>query len=118
MQKIVQRIGGIVTGLVVTAGTVLAQAPAPPKVTNPVQGSFQTVLVNIINGLLVFAAAVAILFLIVGGFRYVTSTGNAEQVEAAKKTVLYAIIGLIIIFIAFVGVQIILSILNVKDPTV
>lgn len=91
----------------------------PPDISNPLKGNadFGHVITVVINFLLAFAGAIAVLFLIIGGFRYVISSGSPDQVEAAKKTILYAILGLIIIFIAFVIVQVILTqVLNVDTP--
>src|SRR5207248_2195660 len=97
-----------------TVGVAYAQV-TKPNVPNPVSGtSFGDILTAIINALLLFAGAVAVLFLIIGGFRYVVSAGNPEQVEAAKKTILYAILGLIVIFIAFVLVKLIQQYLGVS----
>jgi amino acid transporter len=98
------------------AETVSAQAEAKaPRVPNPVSGrDLGSVLGDVINALLLFAGAVAVLFLIIGGFRYVISSGNPEQVEGAKKTILYAILGLIVIFIAFVLVRLIQQYLGVR----
>jgi phosphate starvation-inducible membrane PsiE len=103
-----------IVGNLVIAST--AYAIDAPKIDNPVgkNTNFGDLLATVINALLVFAGAVAVLFLIVGGFRYVVSAGNPDQVEGAKKTILYAILGLIIIFIAFVLVQLIESQLNVN----
>lgn len=56
------------------------------------------ILTNIANILFIFAGAVAVVFLILGGYRYVTSQGNQDLVEKAKKTILYAVIGLILVF--------------------
>jgi hypothetical protein len=47
--------------------------------------------------------------IIIGGVRYATSGGNASNVTAAKNTVLYAIVGLIIAFLAFAAVNFILG---------
>ncbi len=104
-----------VSAVLVTAGT--AQAVERPKVPNPVgSNDFGNILGVVINGLLLFAGAVAVLFLIIGGFRYVVSAGNPDQVEGAKKTILYAVLGLIIIFIAFLLVQVLLgTVLNVNS---
>lgn len=97
------------------AAPVAAAEPEKPNVPQPTSGSsLQDILFSVINALLLFAGAVAVLFLIIGGFRYVVSTGNAEQVEGAKKTILYAILGLIIIFIAVVLVQLVQQYLGVK----
>lgn len=89
-----------------------------PQLNNPAPGAtnFGDLLVDIIRILLIFSGAVAVLFLIIGGFRYIISSGNAEQVEGAKKTILYALLGLIIIFIAFILVQFIQEQLGVRNP--
>lgn len=119
MQKAKQlayRVGGTVTAVATSAQVALAQNPQRPNIDNPVnENTLGDVLSNVIFALLLFAGAVAVLFLIIGGFRYVISTGNPEQVEGAKKTILYAILGLIIIFVAFVLVRLIQSYLGVTE---
>ncbi len=67
--------------------------------------------------LLLFAAAIAVIFLVVGGYRYVVSRGNEESMEAAKKTITSSILGLVIIILAFAMVQIISNFLT-EAPTV
>ncbi len=47
-------------------------------------------------------AVVALLMIILAGYRYMTAQGNAQQVESAKEALTSAFIGLIIIFIAFI----------------
>ena len=46
-------------------------------------------------------------FLIIGGFRYITSAGNEETAEQAKKVIINAIIGVVVIILAFVIVRVI-----------
>lgn len=113
-KKNLYRLGG---GAVVAATSAqVALAEDVPNIPNPVGNpDLGQVLVNIVNALLVFAGAVAVLFLIIGGFRYVISAGNPDQVEGAKKTILYAILGLIVIFIAFVLVSLIETQLKVTS---
>jgi len=55
----------------------------------------------IISALLGIAALISVIYIIVGGFSYITSSGNAEKVQSATKTITYAIIGLIVIALAF-----------------
>lgn len=96
--------------------TSTAFALSKPPVTSPTGStSFGDLIVTVINALLLFAGAVAVLFLIVGGFRYVVSAGNPDQVEGAKKTILYAVLGLIIIFVAFLAVQVVQNALGVNS---
>jgi heme O synthase-like polyprenyltransferase len=64
---------------------------------------------RVIDILLVLAGVVAVVYIIIGGYQYVTSAGNAEQAGQAKNTVLYAIIGLVIIFAAFLIVNFVLG---------
>lgn len=45
-------------------------------------------------------AAVAVLMVMIGGFRYVTSEGNPDATTRARGTILYAIVGLAIALVA------------------
>ncbi len=88
----------------------------PPTIPNPVT-AFQPgdLLGNIINALLLWGGAIAVLFVMIGGFRYIFSMGNEEGADKARQTVLYAILGLIIIFLAYLAVSYLLNtFLNVK----
>jgi len=63
-------------------------------------GSTQEVLdlINkVVNWILAVAGGLALIILIWGGVKYILSTGDKERTESAKKTILYAIIGLIVI---------------------
>lgn len=67
---------------------------------------------TIVNVLLFVIGAVSVIMLIVGGIRYTVSNGDSKQVEAAKNTIMYAIIGLIIAFLAYAIVNWILTSLS------
>ncbi|HLC75555.1 MAG TPA: pilin [Candidatus Peribacterales bacterium] len=56
--------------------------------------------VRVINFALGFLALVAVVFVIVGGIRILTAGGNEENVTKGRKTIVYAIIGLVVIFFA------------------
>lgn len=70
------------------------------------------VLSTITNVLLFIVGALAVIMIIFGGIRYVTSAGNSSAVTAAKNTILYAIVGLIVAFLAFAAVNWVLGALN------
>jgi hypothetical protein len=59
-------------------------------------GVIQTA-VNIISAIV---GVVAVVMIIVGGFKYITSAGDANKVSNAKNTVIYAIVGLVIVAVA------------------
>lgn len=56
---------------------------------------------SIINILLFVIGAVSVIVIIIGGIRYVLSAGDSSQVTAAKNTVLYAVVGLIVAIMAY-----------------
>ena len=60
-----------------------------------------SIFTGVVNTLLFVIGAVSVIMLIWGGIRYTTSAGNATNVTAAKNTIMYAIIGLIIAFVAY-----------------
>lgn len=63
----------------------------------------------IINTLSLVVGVVAVFMIIVGGLRYVTSGGSDTSVTGAKNTILYAVIGLIIVAMAQFIVRFILN---------
>lgn len=62
------------------------------------------------GGLLYLAGPVAILMIAIGGQRYVTSHGNQNMMEGAKKTLTWAIVGLLIVILSYAIVKAIISI--------
>jgi len=63
----------------------------------------------ITNFLLAFVGGLAVLFIIIGGIRYIVSMGNSEQVTAAKKTLTYAVTGLVAVLLSWVVLTLISS---------
>jgi len=70
---------------------------------------------QVTNTILYIVGIIAVIMLIIGGIRYVISGGDAKKVTDAKNTVLYAIIGLIISFLAFAIVNFVISALPSGD---
>jgi hypothetical protein len=68
-----------------------------------------TLITQIINVFSVIVGAVAVVMIIIGGFRYVTSGGDSGKVGSAKNTILYALIGLVIVALAQVIVKFVLG---------
>ncbi len=63
-------------------------------------------------GLNLFSAIVGIIsvvMIIIGGIRYITSGGDSSKVSAAQNTVLYAVIGLVVVALAQIIVQFVLK---------
>ena len=67
---------------------------------------------NVVNILLFIIGAVSVIMLIYGGIRYTTSGGNANSVTAAKNTVIYSSVGLVISILAYAIVNFVVT--NIK----
>ena len=61
------------------------------------------------NIMLYVIGGVAVLMLIVGGIRYVVSSGDQNAVTGAKNTILYAVIGLVVAVLAYAAVNFVSS---------
>lgn len=55
---------------------------------------------SLINTLSIIIGAVAVVMIIYGGLRFVTSSGDADGTKAARNTIVYACIGLLIVLLA------------------
>lgn len=64
---------------------------------------------SVINIFSVVVGVVAVVMIIIGGFRYITSGGNDTGVTGAKNTILYAIIGLVIVAMAQIIIHFVLQ---------
>jgi hypothetical protein len=89
-------------------GLNAAHGTGQPTVLFGVDGIFST----ITNILLFVIGALSVIMLIIGGLRYVVSGGNNTSITAAKNTVLYAVVGLIIAFLAYAAINFILGSLS------
>lgn len=63
----------------------------------------------IVNVVLFVLGAVAVIMIIVGGFRYVLSGGDSSAVTSAKNTILYAVVGLIVAILAYAIVNFVID---------
>ena len=63
-------------------------------------GTFAGIFLTIINLILGLVGLISLLFLIIGGFRYVVAQGDERAIAAAKGTIFSAIIGLVIVLLS------------------
>lgn len=68
-------------------------------------GIFQT----ITNVLLFIIGAISVIMLIIGGVRYVVSGGDQAAVTAAKNTILYAVVGIVVAILAYALVNFVIT---------
>lgn len=84
----------------------LASDPSDLDVPNVTASKVAT---GVINTLSMIAGVLSVIFLVLGGIRYITSSGNAQRVESAKQTLIYAAIGLMLSVLAPVIVGFIIA---------
>lgn len=83
----------VVVPLVVNAQTV--------EIPNPLDcDDAECIVDKIAIAIRPIAVAVAIVMIIISGIQYITSTGDEEKIKRAKKTMLYTVIGLVIVIMA------------------
>lgn len=64
---------------------------------------------NVTNVLMFILGAISVIMMIVGGIKYTTSNGNAEQVKSAKNTIMYAIVGLVVAIFGYAIVRFVID---------
>ena len=82
----------------------------PGGCTNPPgTPTVNSTLANVINLLTFIIAVTAIIMIMIGGFKYIVSSGDSNGANSAKNTVIYAIVGLAIAALAQVLVRFVLK---------
>ena len=113
--RLLNRVALASTPVLLLGTHALAACSAAAKLTgcvdmidvDPKKTSIGAIITNATGWILNIVGAIAILFIIWAGIQYVTSAGNKDRAESAKKTLTYAVIGLIIIILARVIVGIV-----------
>jgi hypothetical protein len=67
---------------------------------NGATSNLNELLKDIVNIFSAIVGVVAVIMIIVGGLRYITSGGDSGKVGTAKNTLIYAIIGLVVVALA------------------
>lgn len=94
---------------IASALTVISPEDNPVKDISGQTGSLRQLVLTIVNFFLGFLGLLAVIMIIYGGFLYVSSAGKEESVGTAKKILLYALIGIVIIVISFALVNTLLG---------
>jgi hypothetical protein len=118
---------GTVMALTLLLGSGLAASPALAAPTdaakdNVCQGvsgtgsncgaggaELSTVMKAVLNIMSVIAGIAAIIMIVVGGLKYITSEGDAQAVSSAKRTIIYALVGLVVVAAAQTMVRYVLK---------
>lgn len=92
-------------------GAASGQSCANDSAGSSIRGLLRTV-INLLSWII---GVIAIIMVIIGGLKYITSNGDSNGINSAKSTIMYALIGLAVAALAQVLVQFVLS--NVQGST-
>jgi hypothetical protein len=110
----------LLAGVVAAAGfeSVAAQADSVREGINytgdeisqdQAKNSIENIIETTINLFSLVVGVIAVIMIIIGGLKYIMSSGDASNVTSAKNTILYAIIGLVIVAFAQIIVLFVLD---------
>lgn len=69
----------------------------------------QSIFNQVANALTYLIGGLSVIMIIVGGLRYVTSNGDSKQTTAARQTILYAVVGVVVAICSYAIIQFITS---------
>ncbi|MGE5041628.1 MAG: hypothetical protein ACM3IJ_01860 [Candidatus Levyibacteriota bacterium] len=105
--------------LMVSAQIAFADAIPTVKIQPPstvgVNTDINSLIAFIINAIIVLGIILSLIFLLYGGVRWIMSGGDKAKVDSARGTIVAAIVGLIIVVLAYVIINAVLMILTGKS---
>jgi hypothetical protein len=70
-------------------------------ISNPTSyDTLEGFVLNLVNLAISFSVIIAVASLIIAGFRYILAIGDEEKIEKATKSLVFALVGLVVVFIA------------------
>jgi len=105
----------LITGVVIVPQVLAQTAGCPAGSTNCLSNplgninSPQALMGKIINSVLGIVGSLALLFFVYGGLIWMTSSGSPEKVKQGRDTLVWATIGLVVIFAAYALTRFVLS---------
>lgn len=118
MDKFKKLIGpvAVATSSLVAPAAALAQTEVVPGTIRPINNA-----VNVVRGIIQFILVVAFVgafvFLLIGGIRWILAGGDEKAVAGARGTITAALIGLVIVLVAYAIIRLVEIFFNVSIIT-
>jgi hypothetical protein len=77
--------------------------------------SGNSVIQNSITLVLILGVVLATLFIVCGGIKWIMSGGDKNKVQSARNTIVYSILGLLLMLLSFFIVNVVANLFGVKD---
>ncbi len=105
--------------LLLSSGMAFADVPtiaiAAPNSIGGVNTDINSLIAFIINAIIVVGIVLSLIFLLYGGVRWILSGGDKGKVDSARSTIVAAIVGLIIVILAYIIINAVLQVLTGKS---
>ncbi len=85
---------------------LLAETTPPPGI---VVIDANEAVANVFKAVLMLIGAISVIYIIVGGISYTLSAGDSNKITKAKDTILYAVVGLVIVVSAFLIINMVIE---------
>lgn len=89
--------------------TIAPGAACTPTTTANGTTKINTLVTDIVNVFSLVVGIISVIMIVFGGFQYITSGGDTSKVSTAKTTIIYAVVGLIVVAFAQFIVQFVLN---------
>ena len=104
--------GGLNCGAELNASNIGSGDLNCPTVGGDPGAKVDEIIKLVINIFSLIVGVVSVIMIIIGGLKYITSGGDSGNVTGAKNTIMYAIIGLVVVALAQIVVRFVLSKVN------
>ena len=83
----------------------------PPTCAKTGEGTtkINAIITQAVNIFSIIVGIVAVIMIIIGGLKYITSSGDSSNISSAKNTIIYAVIGLVVVALAQFIVKFVLN---------
>lgn len=116
--KFINSVSLSITSLIVSVAfrPAFAATPIPTVVISPpesiggVNVGINELIAFVINAIIVIGIVLSLVFLLYGGVRWILSGGDKGKVDAARSAIVAAIVGLIIVILAYVIINAVLQV--------
>jgi hypothetical protein len=81
-----------------------------PNASGCASGQLATTVTNIVNVFSVFVGIASVIMIMFGGFRYITAGGDSGKINSAQQTIIYALVGLVVVGFAQVIVRFVIAV--------
>jgi len=115
MKKKIQSIGRKIWAVAFLFPLVALAQWTKPGSTNLPTGSVFNIIKNVMNWLLGILGFVAVIGFVISGIMFLISAGDEDRMQSAKRNMLYAIIGVVVVLSSFVIIQAIQYALEAKS---